>query len=65
MFKEVLHTPNALILSTLYSDPSRYTSTPILKIRIIAMGLDFYFGASFRRNHVDFLPSGWQAKLMF
>ena len=29
------------------------------------MGLDFYFGANYRRNHVDFPPSGWQAKYMF
>lgn len=51
------------LLSTLIA--SRYTSTPILKIPIIVMDLDFYFGANFCRNHLDFLPSGWQAKSMF
>ena len=51
------------LLSTLIA--SRYTSTPILKIPIIAVDLDFYFGASFCRNHLDFLPCGWQAKSMF
>ena len=51
------------LLSTLIA--SRYTSTPVFKIPIIAMDLDFYFGASFRRNHLDFLPSSWQAKSIF
>ena len=51
------------LLSTLIA--SRFTLTPILKIPIIAMNLDFYFTANFRRNHLDFLPSGWQAKSMF
>ena len=51
------------LLSTLIA--SCYASTPILKIPIITMDLDFYFGASFRRNHVDFPPSGWQAISMF
>jgi hypothetical protein len=51
------------LLSTLIA--SRYTSTPILKIPIIVMDLDFYFGSSFHRNYLDFLPSGWQAKSMF
>ena len=51
------------LLSTLNS--SRYASTPNFKSSIIAMNLDFYFGASFRRNYLDFLPSSWQARSMF
>ena len=44
---------------------SRYTSTLILKLPIIVMDLDFNFGANFCRNHLDFLPSSWQAKSLF
>ena len=51
------------LLSTLIA--SRCTSTPILKTPIIVMDMDFYFGSSFHQNHLDFLPSGWQAKSMF
>ena len=51
------------VLSTLIA--YRYASTPILKIPIIATDLDIFFGAIFRRNHLDFLPSGWHAKSMF
>ena len=61
IFKRPIHWSS--LLSTLIA--SRYASTPILKIPIIAMDLDFYFGVSSRRNHVDFLPSSWQAKSMF
>ena len=51
------------LLSSLIA--SRYASTPFLKIPIIAVDLDFYFGASFRRSHLDFIPSSRQAKSLF
>jgi hypothetical protein len=51
------------LLSTLIT--SRCSSTPVLTIPVFVMNFDYYFSASFRRNHLDFLPSGWQAKSMF
>ena len=51
------------LLSTLIA--SRYASTPILKIPIIVMDLDFNFGAIFRWNHLDFLPYSLPTKSVF
>jgi hypothetical protein len=53
-FKRPIHWSS--LLSTLIA--SHHTPTLILKVPIIGM----YFGASYRRNHMDFLPSGRQAK---
>jgi hypothetical protein len=51
------------LISTLIA--SRYASSWVLKIVTIVMDFGCYFGARFRWNYLDFLPSGWPATSMF
>ena len=51
--------------STLLSSLLASRSTPLPKMLIIVIDFGCYFGASFRRNHLDFLPSVRQARSMF